>query len=472
MHSRVQIASCCGWMFWVLGVSSCALDLPDESTVVAETGSTSISNDKQFNNATGTAATFSTVGRIDLTGPFFQNLGTNGRTCASCHVHDQGWTITPAAVQSRFDKTSGTDPIFSLVDGSNSPLADVSTVEARSAAFSMLRTKGLIRIGLPIPANAEFTLAAVNDPYGFASAAELSLFRRPLPTSNIRFLSTVMWDGRENIPGGTIDNALLNQSNNATMGHAQAAVPLTDAQRRAIVDFQLAMTTGQFMDQDAKELQNAMGSVGGPDLLSSQTFYIGINDNFGDSRSAKPFNPVVFALYDPWATTLTGTGQKEQARWSILRGQTLFNTRRFQITGVSGLNDEPVFGSPASLTGTCTTCHNTPNSGNHSVAAPLNIGIADGSRRTSDMPLYTLRNIATGQTVQTTDPGRALVTGKWKDIGRFKGPVLRGLGARAPYFHNGAVATIAAVVDFYNTRFSIGLTAAERSDLIMFLRAL
>ena len=90
------------------------------------------------------------------------------------------------------------------------------------------------------------------------------------------------------------------------------------------------------------------------------------------------------------------------------------------------------------VNGTCTTCHDTPNSGNHSVAAPLDIGIADASRRTVDMPLYTLRNKTTGATIQTTDPGRALITGKWKDIGRFKGPVLRGLAARAPYFHNGS----------------------------------
>ena len=86
------------------------------------------------------------------------------------------------------------------------------------------------------------------------------------------------------------------------------------------------------------------------------------------------------------------------------------------------------------------------------------------------MPLYTLRNKTTGQTVQTTDPGRALVTGKWKHIGRFKGPILRGLAARAPYFHNGSAATLADAVQFYNDRFGIGLTDAEVSDLVAFLR--
>ena len=104
--------------------------------------------------------------------------------------------------------------------------------------------------------------------------------------------------------------------------------------------------------------------------------------------------------------------------------------------------------------------------------APLNIGLTDASLRTGDMPLYTLVNRATGQTVQTTDPGRAMITGKWSDIGKFKGPILRGLAARAPYFHNGSAATLEEVVEFYDTRFNIGLTADERSDLVAFLRAL
>ena len=80
------------------------------------------------------------------------------------------------------------------------------------------------------------------------------------------------------------------------------------------------------------------------------------------------------------------------------------------------------------------------------------------------MPLYTLRNKTTGEIKQTTDPGRALISGKWIHIGRFKGPILRGLAARAPYFHNGFAADLDAVIDFYNDRFNMNLTdaAAQR----------
>ena len=65
-----------------------------------------------------------------------------------------------------------------------------------------------------------------------------------------------------------------------------------------------------------------------------------------------------------------------------------------------------------------------------------------------------------------------MITGKWADIGKFKGPILRALAARAPYFHNGSAETLEDVVSFYERRFNIGFTAREKADLVAFLRAL
>ena len=439
----------------------------------------------RFQNPTGFAATYSTTGPIDLTNPFFQSLGTNGRACVSCHQPSEGWTVTPEHIRARFDATGGTDPIFRLNDGSNSPDADVSTVDARRNAYSMLLDKGLIRVGIGIPLNAEFDLVAVDDPYDYASAQELSLFRRPLPSTNLKFLSTVMWDGRETFLDPLSKDCILgttkcfaplhfdlsDQANSATLGHAQSAQPLTAAQRDAIVSFESTLFTTQVFDSDAGEL-TARHALGGPVYLSQQDFYFGINDVVsGDYRTGAPFNPTAFNLYDTWNTLDRGgsDGSLAEARRAVARGQTLFNIKSIQIVGVKGLNDD--LGLPA-LTGTCTTCHDTPNAGNHSIPAPLDIGLTDASRRTLDLPLYTLRNKQTLATIQTTDPGRALITGKWKDIGKFKGPILHALAARAPYFHNGSASDLGAVVDFYNQRFAIGLTEDEKADLIAFLRTL
>ena len=90
----------------------------------------------------------------------------------------------------------------------------------------------------------------------------------------------------------------------------------------------------------------------------------------------------------------------------------------------------------------------------------------------SYLPVFTLKNKTTGDTLQTTDPGRALITGNWADIGKVKGPILRGLASRAPYFHNGSAESLADVLTFYDKRFNIGFTAQEKADLIAFLNAL
>lgn len=439
-----------------------------------------------FPNSSGFGATFSTTGSIDLANPFFKSLGANGRSCSTCHQMSEGWTVTPAGIRERFRLSGGTDPIFRLNDGANSPDADTSTVAARRKAYSMLLTKGLIRVGIGIPAGAEFELVQADDPYGYASAKELSLFRRPLPSANLKFLSTVMWDARETfkdpnssdcIVGTTSCFAslhfnLADQANAATVGHAQATRPLTGAERDAIVKFETTLFFAQVHDHRAGNL-TARRARGGPRNAADQPFYFGINDVVaGDYRTHGAFNPVVFDLYDAWSSSPAERGDGDgvaEARRAVARGQALFNGKPIAISGVKGLNDDL---RVALLRGTCTTCHDTPNSGNHSIPAPLDIGLADAARRTPDMPLYTLRHRTTGETVQTTDPGRALITGKWQDIGRFKGPVLRGLAARAPYFHNGSAENLEEVVDFYESRFGIGFSAREKADLVAFLRTL
>lgn len=77
-----------------------------------------------------------------------------------------------------------------------------------------------------------------------------------------------------------------------------------------------------------------------------------------------------------------------------------------------------------------------------------------------------------GSITQVTDIGRAMVTGNCADVGKVKGPILRGLTARAPYFHNGAAANLGDVVEFYNQRFNLNLTDQQKSDLVAFLQTL
>ena len=428
-----------------------------------------------FKDATGQVRTLNVNGSIDLNNPFFQDLGTNGRRCVSCHQPADGWTITPENVQARFAETNGADPIFRSNDGSDCDGVD-SVNGDQAAAYSMLLSKGLIRIAMDAPPGAEFQVLAVDDPHACGAPLQtVSMYRRPLPSTNLEFLSAVMWDGRESAATTTIQEDLAKQANDATRGHAQGLRDLTTQERQQIVAFETGLFTGQAVDNLAGNL-DAQGAQGGPVRISQQPFFIGINDPVGLNPSSAAFTSSAFDLFNGWgARSSSERDPFTEVRRAIARGQQIFNTRPITIQGVSGLNGQ-LFANggrvPDSLAGTCTICHDTPNVGNHSVKAPLNIGLTDSSLRTGDMPLYTLVNRATGETVQTTDPGRAMITGKWSDIGKFKGPILRGLAARAPYFHNGSAATLEEVVEFYDTRFTIGLTAHERSDLVAFLRAL
>ena len=81
------------------------------------------------------------------------------------------------------------------------------------------------------------------------------------------------------------------------------------------------------------------------------------------------------------------------------------------------------------------------------------------------------------------DQGRYMVTGKEKDRGAFKVPTLREVARTAPYMHDGSLATLEEVIDFYNRGgnpnpyldselLPLKLTSEEKQALISFLHAL
>jgi hypothetical protein len=52
-------------------------------------------NELAFNNPAGVVGTLTTADSFDERNPFFQVLGTNGRSCATCHQPSQAWSVTP-----------------------------------------------------------------------------------------------------------------------------------------------------------------------------------------------------------------------------------------------------------------------------------------------------------------------------------------------------------------------------------------
>ena len=472
-----------------------------------------------FPNAAGVLETFNTFGdgTIDFNGPFFQPFSENGngRSCFTCHRPDQGWGISVEGVQLQFFLTQGTDPLFRPVDATNCGNAlPTDTLDEREQAYSLLLNRAVVRttIAVPAPMNtggtAEFQIVNINNPYAITGdtscgkgAGNIPLYRRPIPTTNLKFISAVQWDGRDSRPpahqkiiyGSTWPGTLMADLNgttvSATTKRLEDTISPNDPRVQQITDLELNNFTAQAFDWKGGAL-DSHGASGGPVALAtvygnpalvgtatSPAFYIGINDPFpGGNPSGAPFTSTIFTLFNPWANN-TG-GFRANARATIARGQAVFNNTVINITGVAGIND--VVGMPV-FKGACATCHDAPGVGDHSVAAPLNIGIANPPASnvldSSYLPVYTLKNVnmtssSFGQTVQTTDPGVALLSGKWADIGKFKGPILRGLASRAPYFHNGLAQSLDDVVNFYNMRFNIGLTPQQHSDLVAFLSTL
>ena len=438
-------------------------------------------------------------GRTRTDGAFFQQLGTNGRSCSTCHVAGQAFGISAEKARERFARTAGLDPLFAPVDGANCATA----VPGDRPGHSLILGSGLIRISLPVPTAAEFTISVVHDPYGCAlqpdpatSQTMISVYRRPLPTANLSFLSAVMFDGRETVMPLTDSSTFLanltadlqHQAIDATMGHAQATQPPTAAQLADIVNFELGLYTAQWFDRSAGAL-NAGGAKAGPWALSKELYYPGINDSLGGDPSGAPFDELAMTLFGPWSSY-----RGAAARSAIAAGEKLFNSAPMQITNVRGLNDNTAIGSPASFVGHCTSCHDTPNVGDHSLPLPLDIGtvhavlpsmetdpaIAAGLAQLDmpDLPVYLISGcpnpFAAGEPVSfyTSDPGKALLTGKCADLNRTKGPVLRGLAARAPYFHNGAASSLDKLVNFYNERFAMNLSELQKRQLVAFLNSL
>ena len=370
---------------------------------------------------------------------FFQNLGTNGRSCFTCHQPQTGWGVSAADVQARFTATSGADPIFRVFDGATCPSDKVTTLAEKRVAYELLTGRGLIRIGLPMPPNAQFEITHVDDPYkcsnnrSIGTAGIYSFYRRPLPASNARFLTDLQWDGRQ--PN------LKSQAIMATLVHEQATIAPTETQLSQIISFESGIYTAQDFDANANSLY-ALSATGGPRALSKQAFL----------ESSETFD-----LYSPWAK-LTGRDRVTQARLSVARGQQLFNAN-------------------------CNSCHDVQDAGDNFYAAFFNTNVAYAGNANSatpappvldisGLPIFTVQCKLNGVTYFVTDLGRAMITGQCEDIANFKVHTLRGLAARAPYFHNGSAATLVDVVSFYNAFLALHLTEQQKSDLINFLKTL
>jgi len=184
----------------------CAVGTTSTTTAAATTTTTTttvvtIPNLQPYTDPTGTVATYTTAGSIVESNSFFQALGSNTRNCATCHQPSEGMSLNTPSLQTLFNSTDGADPVFDAIDGANCP----TVATGSTAGHSLILNNGLIRIPITLPAAAQFTITVLSDPYGCAATLSttgqqiVSVYRRPLPTASLPFLSSVMWDTRETL---------------------------------------------------------------------------------------------------------------------------------------------------------------------------------------------------------------------------------------------------------------------------------
>ncbi len=516
-----------------------------------------------FPDATGFISTYQPGGATATSSNAFfsSDITTNGRTCFTCHQPQNNWEISPPQILAQFLLTRGQSALFQPIDAANCPTSPGATARFPDPRFvtarSQLFKRGNFRIGLNAPnplgpqddsyitfsgnKNPEWVLTVDYDPFGCEldhvhglPANLISVYRRPLPSTNVAFLLQyhdaspdprkfdIMWDARE--PN------LETQFINATLFHGQTTLEPDEDSITQGVQFQSGMFTAQSYNILAGDLTGGDGSgaLGGPTNLynwrqsaTPACTFDAINGLICAGIKVKQVLPapvilpdgtilvdgngvprslsvnVGSQLYDGFATPTTHKKLTQAQRESIARGEALFDSKVFIINKVAGLND--VKGDAnGTEPGTCTTCHSNKNVLNDTAGDPKRLGIMDNSSDvnvmpwTPDFPRFAFY-CATGSIpffsnqvysykcpggtgpcdeFITTDPGKGLITGKCQDLGKMKVPVLRGLAARAPYFHGGNAETLIDVVNFYDQRFDIRLTHQQKQDLVNYLNSL
>src|SRR5215211_2826877 len=250
----------------------------------AGAGPDAIPNGRPAPNPNGAAATFTTQGpSVDLTGEYFQAQGTNGRSCATCHIPEEAWGINPGTLQRLFGETGGRHPVFNKLDADNPDLLPAEpTEEQLLASYSMLLSRGVFRRGGAPRAEREWDLIAVEDPHGYANLGRLVHWRRVMPTINHPLGSaTINWDGGNTV-GTDIHEGLAKQVRGNVIGAQQGPAAPPEVVEE-IVNFTSSLYTAQLLIPGVGRLDSD-GARGGPEALATMP------------RGAGRFD-----LFDAWA---------------------------------------------------------------------------------------------------------------------------------------------------------------------------
>jgi cytochrome c peroxidase len=428
LNNRLIQFSSCVAMGALIGACAVEEHSPEPSgqNIIVEGFLDQMPNNVPMFNAHGYAATYAAAGFVDFTTAFFTPQGTNGRHCGTCHAPEVGWSLSGPAITTMFLLTRGTHPIFANNLDTDTPTADMTTVEARWNATTMLR-QGKFTRKVPVPAVRDYDVVDIADPFGVSTSSVLFWFRRPMPAANLKS-HIVHFDSAMTV-GTDVRAGLMKQVRGNIVNAQQGPAP-TDPVVEEIADYEIQLSHAQLYLWGVGRL-DADGAHGGPQHAAAQPLVAGR-----------------FDLFDAWQSS--GNAKRRQ----IWRGQELFNN----VNTPSGRR--------------CGGCHSAANSGVNVNGTLFDVGASKPELAKPDMAVFTFQSRIDGSIKVSTDPGQGLRDGQFAHLNKFKTPTLRGLSSRAPYFHGGSAEDLQAVVEHYEAELGFVFTPAEEADLVAFLKAL
>lgn len=431
--------------------------------------------------------------------PFFTPLGPNGRACVSCHQPADGMSLSLATIRARWDATQGLDPLFASIDGADCP----DKPRGRRESHKLLLERGLFRVPRPWPPRGsdgkpiepEFTIEVLRDPTGCnlhpvhglrSPVPAISVYRRPRPSTNMRFVEAIGFDfepknglpmilnpvNRRPTSGNLMADAraitLEEQALDAMRGHLELQGDPPAGAIEGVVEFQRRLSTAMQTSRAGGALDRD-GARGGPVFLAQQ---------IGGELQSTASKPIFGEEFGAWMGLSTATPAQRAFRDSVYRGVQLFSGRTFLIGESAGLNNIPL-GNP--LRDGCAICHNMQRTGMDVAPGQIDLGTTNAPHAdpSPELPLFRLTCKAgarphpyLGRVVLSQDPGFALTTGRCQDIGKITMQSMRGMAARPPFFSNGSARTLREIIDFYDRRYRIGYSERDKQDLVNLMSVL
>jgi cytochrome c peroxidase len=427
--------------------------------------------------------------------PLFENAfpGTNGRSCATCHVPEDNFTLTPDHV-ARLLASNPDDPLFSAIDADD-PTAETLTFEHLE--------RGLVRVWLTLPDNMDL----IDEGGNVITPSDRRIFVwRGVPSiADSALTAPYQLDGREATLEAQAQGAISGHSEGGEVSKAELeriaaferSVFSSDRARTVADEIASGVAPGEVSDVEAS-LELSPEEQRGRDVYEKVCASCHAGGNLATIvdrdvhdlafPALRPDGTVIFEVPATDPPTPELASQPENEFINIASAMENFLV---QI----GATEHESFTKDVSFPAYRFRFYR--DASRTEVVAELPPALPLGDPFTPAFDDDGNPIIGPNLFIQlfTTDPGRAAITGSPYDFEAFDIPTLRGIGKTAPYWHNNISETLEEVVELYSDHLlakfpsltlpgekepdddgDIGppeaLTAEQKSDLVAFLRRL